>query len=152
MGVAAPAGTLAQQGFAVRPRPPSRGSLLWTDVPCTRAATRTPRGGLGDLARFFPRPMAFPDNGAGRLLFAPDTDFCRGRVTTLQCSLHAAARVLACPPVSVRLGATLRPTRAFTSELPRNQVTSVTSRIPLHGINGRHRDWTLTGWIIVFTA
>jgi len=110
-------------------RPPARGSLLWVGVPSTRAATRTPRGDLGAFARSFPRSKAFPSNGTGRLLCLPDTDFSRSRLTTLQCSLHAAARVVARPPVPVRPEATLRPPRALTSELSRGQVAPVASRI-----------------------
>jgi hypothetical protein len=49
----------------------------------------------------FPNPAAFPMERLGRLLHRPDTGFGRENMTTLQCSLYAAARVVACPPVPV---------------------------------------------------
>jgi len=110
-------------------QPSASGSLLWIDAPSTRAVTRTPRGGLGARARFFPKPSGLPRQWSGSAPLVVRHWFLPGNVTTLQCSLHATARVVACPPAPARPEAALRPSRAFTSELPRGLVTHAASRV-----------------------
>ena len=67
-------------------------------------------------------------------------------LTTRQCSLHATARQVACPPGLVRPGASLRPPRTFTSELARGQ--SPGPRVGYHytALLGENGDRTFTGW------
>jgi hypothetical protein len=73
-------------------------------------------------------------------------------LTTLQCSLYATARQVACPPGLVRPGASLRPPRTCTSELARGR--SPGPRVGYHytALLGENCDRTFTGWSAAFTG
>src|SRR6267378_709324 len=96
---------------------PARPSLLWVNAPSLRAVTPTPRGearhpSLSSL------PLAFLHRARSRLLYCSPTPVSVGGLfTTLQCSLYATARKVACPPGRVRPGEFLRPPRTCTPEL-----------------------------------
>ena len=82
---------------------PPRPSLLSVSTPSPRAAIPTPAEGRGSICPVFPQPQ-WPSpllNWVGSCIY-PDTDFGRGILTTLQCSLYAVARRVASPPGSVR--------------------------------------------------
>ena len=82
---------------------PPRPSLLSVSTPSPRAAIPTPAEGRGSICPVFPQPQ-WPSpllNWVGSCIY-PDTDFRRGILTTLQCSLYAVARRVASPPGSVR--------------------------------------------------
>ena len=82
---------------------PPRPSLLSVSTPSPRAAIPTPAEGWGSICPVFPQPQ-WPSpllNWVGSCIY-PDTDFRRGILTTLQCSLYAVARRVASPPGSVR--------------------------------------------------
>jgi hypothetical protein len=76
----------------------------------------------------------------------------RALLTTLQCSLYATARPVACPPGLVRPGVELRPPRTFTPELARGQ--SPAPRVGYHytALLGEDCDRTSTGWSAAVTG
>ena len=100
---------------------PPRPSLLSVSTPSPRAAIPTPAEGRGTYARSFPQPQ-WPSpllNWVGSCIY-PDTDFGRGILTTLQCSLYAVARRVASPPRSVRPNAeALAAEDVYTRACPR---------------------------------
>src|SRR5262249_42980092 len=73
-------------------------------------------------------------------------------LTTLQCSLYAAACKVAGPPGLVRPGASLRSPRTFTPELARDQ--SPGPRVGYHytALLGENGDRTCTGWSAAVTG
>jgi hypothetical protein len=107
------------------PRP----SLICHNTPSIRATTPTPGGDVRAYIRFFLTPRAFPRVTMGRLLHHPDTRFCRGELSTLQCSLDATARMVASLPVRVRPHAKRRPTKTCTPELSPEAITRLQSRV-----------------------
>ena len=70
-------------------------------LPCVPSPLRREENWVHVPGPTFPNPAAFPMERLGRLLYCPDTGFGRENMTTLQCSLYAAARMVACPPVPV---------------------------------------------------
>ena len=76
----------------------------------------------------------------------------RALLTTLQCSLYATARKVACPPGLVRPRALLWPPRTFTSELARGR--SPGPRVGYHytALLGENGDRTFTGWSTTVTG
>ena len=97
-------------------------------------------------------PKAFPTkqcvSSSSRPTPAPVGDL----LTTLQCSLHATARRVACPPGLVRPGGFLRPPRTCTPELA--QGRSPRPRVGYHytALLGENCDRTCTGWSTAVTG
>jgi hypothetical protein len=125
---------------------PARPSLLWVSTPSARAVTPTPRGGARHPS-LSSLPLAFLHRTRSRLLCCSLTPVSvRGWLSTLQCSLHATARKVACPPGRVRPGDFLRPPRTCTPELARGR--SPKPRVGYHytALLGENYDRTFTGW------
>ena len=95
----------------------------------------------------FTAPKGFPQqNSASAPLSHPTPASVWDLLTTLQCSLSATARKVACPPGLVRPRVKRRPPRTYTPELARGW--SPTSRVGYDytALLGKDDDRTCTGW------
>ncbi len=99
-----PGSLVIQKVFALRPDMGCRRDLpCFTAVllPCVPPPLRREEDWVH--TRFFPSPKDFPEKSTGRLLHLLQLASCAGVVlSTLQCSLDAAARMVARSPVPVR--------------------------------------------------
>jgi hypothetical protein len=108
------------------PRP----SLLWVNAPSIRATTPTPGGGVSAHLRCFLTPKGLPQSNNGSA--PPDIPTpvsVGGELSTLQCSLDAAARMVACLPGLVRPDDMRRPPKTFTPELAPETIAHLQSRV-----------------------
>jgi hypothetical protein len=119
---------------------PPRPSPLWVNAPSLRAIIPTPGGeAVTPQSRHHPQRLATTESGvSSSTTLTPIA--VRGDLTTLQGSLHAMARRVACPPVRVRPGGSSAHNedvyvRAFPRAFPR-PVTRTSSQISLHSLFG----------------
>ncbi len=85
---------------------------------------------MGAYLQFFPTPRGLPQCSSGSAPPITPTPISAGRgLTTLQCSLYAAARMVASLPGSVRPNAKHRPPKTFTPELSPEAITRLRSRV-----------------------
>jgi hypothetical protein len=131
------------------PRSPSR---LCNNAPSLRAITPTPTGGTETPQRqpcsqrlSATKPCV---SSSSHPTPAPVGDV----LTTLQCSLHATARRVACPPRLVRPGVFLRPPRTCTPELARGRSPAPQVGYDYTALLGKDDDWTCTGWSAALTG
>jgi hypothetical protein len=108
----------------------SRPSLLWVSAPSTRAVTSTPGGEAGPVSPISPCCHGLPHWSNESAPPIPPTPASVGtHLTTLTVFAPATARVIARPPVPVRPGVILRPSRTFTPELSQGTVTHPPSQV-----------------------
>jgi len=132
---------------------PVRASLLWVSAPFLRAVTPTPRGEAAVVPQLSSAPTGLPpQNTESAPLVALTSASVRGLLTTLQCSLYATARRVACPPGRVRPGAPLRPPRTFTPELARDRSPGSRVGYDYTALLGEDCDRTCTGWSTAVTG
>ena len=93
-----------------------------------------------------------PQNTESAPLLALTSASVRGLLSTLQCSLHATARRVACPPGRVRPRAQLRPPRTFTPELARGRSPGSRVGYDYTALLGEDCDRTSTGWSTAVTG
>ena len=131
---------------------PPRPSLLWINAPSLRAITPTPRGGTEtpQIRLRSQRLSATKQcvSSSSHPTPAPVGDL----LTTLQCSLHATARRVACPPGLVRPGVLLRPPRTCTPELARGRSPAPRVGYDYTALLGKDDDRTCTGWSAAVTG
>ena len=131
---------------------PARPSLLWVSTPSVRAVTPTPRGGARHPS-LSSLPLAFLHRTRRRLLCCSPTPVSvRGLLPTLQCSLPATARKVACPPGRVRPGEFLRPPRTCTPKLARDRSPGSRVGYDYTALLGEDCDRTSTGWSTAVTG
>src|SRR4029453_10177843 len=129
-----------------------RPSLLCNNAPSLRAITPTPRGGT-ETPQLSPRSLRLSAtkqcvSSSSRPTPAPVGDL----LTTLQCSLHATARRVACPPGLVRPGVFLRPPRTYTPELARGRSPAPRVGYDYTALLGKDDERTCTGWSTAVTG
>jgi hypothetical protein len=93
-----------------------------------------------------------PQNTESAPLVALTSASVRGLLSTLQCSLHATARRVACPPGRVRPRAQLRPPRTFTPELARGRSPGSRVGYDYTALLGETCGRTSTGWSTAVTG
>jgi hypothetical protein len=98
-------------------------------------------------------PLGLPPQNTESAPLLPPTPVSVGALlTTLQCSLHATARKVACPPGQVRPGVLLRPPRTFTPELARGRSPGSRVGYDYTALLGEDCDRTPTGWSTAVTG
>jgi hypothetical protein len=131
---------------------PPRPSLLCNNAPSLRAITPTPRGGT-ETPQIRPRSQRLSAtkqcvSSSSHPTPAPVGDL----LTTLQCSLHATARKVTCPPGLVRPGVLLRPPRTCTPELAPGWSPAPRVGYDYTALLGKDDDRTCTGWSAAVTG
>jgi hypothetical protein len=130
----------------------SRLSLLWRNAPSLRAITPTPRGGI-ETPQIRPHSQRLSATQQCVSSSSHPTPAPVGALlTTLQCSLYAIARRVACPPGLVRPGVFLRPPRTCTPELARGWSPAPRVGYDYTALLGKDDDRTYTGWSAAVTG
>ena len=93
-----------------------------------------------------------PQNTESAPLLPPTPVSVGALLTTLQCSLHATARKVACPPGQVRPGVLLRPPRTFTPALARGRSPGSRVGYRYTALLGENCGRTCTGWSTAVTG
>jgi hypothetical protein len=101
----------------------------------------------------FTAPKGFPQhNSASAPLSHPTPASVGDLLTTLQCSLDATARKVACPPGLVRPRVKRRPPRTYTPELARGWSPTPRVGYDYIALLGKDDDRTYTGWSAAVTG
>ena len=116
-------------------------------APCNCATTHTPENSPGASARVLPGDAAFAHRERAQRSQHPATTSTREPLTTLQCSLHAAAQLLASPPGWPWLA----PARTLPPELSPRRSPSLRVRFASR-LTGIYRGWTYTNWSKAFAS
>ena len=135
-------------GLGYRRDLPCFGSTLLPDVPAPLRREEERR-----YPRHFTAPKGFPQqNSASAPLFHPTPASVGDLLTTLQCSLYATARKVACPPGLVRPRVKRRPPRTYTPELARGWSPTPRAGYDYTALLGKDDDRTYTGWSAAVTG
>jgi hypothetical protein len=135
-------------GLGCRRDLPCFGSTLLPSVPSPLRREEERR-----YPRHFTAPKGFPQqNSASAPLSHPTPASVGDLLTTLQCSLYATARKVACPPGLVRPRVKRRPPRTYTPELARGWSPTPRVGYDYIALLGKDDDRTYTGWSAAVTG